>query len=101
MATAASPAASATLGGWQSTRSPALAIRAAMPSVLRHTVLPPVLGPVMTTERTPEGTARSIGTISDGSGASEAERHTRRGWRSELSESPRAVHSCTSSSTCR
>mmetsp|Transcript_20470 Transcript_20470/g.66473 ORF Transcript_20470/g.66473 Transcript_20470/m.66473 type:complete len:236 (+) Transcript_20470:1066-1773(+) len=43
-------------------KSPARAISAASPSVLSAAVLPPVLGPVMTTVLFPRGTKMSIGT---------------------------------------
>ena len=45
------------------TRNPLRAINAAMPNVFSMTVLPPVLGPVITTAFTPSGTNTSIGTI--------------------------------------
>ena len=65
---------------------------AAIPRVLRHTVLPPVLGPVITTARTDGGTQMSIGTICDASGALLVSRQTRSGWRSDGSTRGGEVH---------
>mmetsp|Transcript_55377 Transcript_55377/g.98235 ORF Transcript_55377/g.98235 Transcript_55377/m.98235 type:complete len:234 (-) Transcript_55377:229-930(-) len=52
-----------TSAGAARTRKPALAMRAAIPRVFSTTVLPPVFGPVITTERTFSGMVTSMGII--------------------------------------
>ena len=72
-----------------------------MPSVLSETVLPPVLGPVMTIVRIPRGTAMSIGTIALALGASPTSRQTISGWRSQGNASPASWTSLNVGGTAR
>mmetsp|Transcript_44474 Transcript_44474/g.110686 ORF Transcript_44474/g.110686 Transcript_44474/m.110686 type:complete len:211 (+) Transcript_44474:1254-1886(+) len=84
-----------------STHSPARAISAAIPRVLRLTVLPPVFGPVITIAFTPGGTTMSIDTIALALGASPTLRQTMRGCFKPGSCSPSSRMSLNSTGTAR